>query len=55
VQRLYRMRGITDPCAKAREIRSRKCAASRRGRDREQGSTRVGLPEQTSRKVLDIG
>jgi hypothetical protein len=53
VQRLYRMRGVTDPCKKAREVRSRKCATRRRAKNREQGHTRVGPPEPTRSKVLD--
>jgi len=36
VQRRYRAKGITDPCAVARKVRSRKCAALRRAK--EQGS-----------------
>jgi hypothetical protein len=52
VQRLYRMRGITDPCAKAREARSRMCAARRRAKGRGQDRVRLGLPEPNRRKVL---
>jgi hypothetical protein len=54
VQRLYRMRGITDPCKEARKARSRMCAARRRA-NREQGHTRVGLPEPTRSKVVGNG
>jgi len=50
VQRLYRMRGISDPCEKAREAWSRKCAARKRAKDREQGHVSLGL---TRSKVLD--
>ena len=55
VQRLYRMRGIADPCRNAREARSRKCAARRRAMDREQGNIHIGPPKRLLRKVLDTG
>lgn len=55
VQRLYRMRGITDPCEKAREVRSRNCAARRRAKDRKQDHVRLGPPEPNRRKVLASG
>jgi hypothetical protein len=55
VQRLYRLRGITDPCEKAREARSLMCAARRRAKVRGQGHVRVGLAEPTRSKVLGSG
>jgi hypothetical protein len=55
VQRLYRLRGVHDPCAKAREARSHRCAARRREADREKGSVRIGLAEPTRSKVLGSG
>jgi hypothetical protein len=36
-QKSYRMKGITDPCVKAREARSRYCAARREAKEANAG------------------
>jgi hypothetical protein len=50
VQRIYRMRGITDPCEKARKVRSGNCARRRQ----ERGLRELGIPRPRA-KWVDIG
>jgi hypothetical protein len=55
VQEMYRARGIVDPCRKARETRSRLCAARRRAKEQYQEGVPMRMPEPTRSKVLDTG
>lgn len=54
-QKAYRMRGITDPCVKAREARSRYCKQRREAKAREVAEGQSPIVEHTTRtrsKVL---
>jgi hypothetical protein len=52
-QKHYRMRGIFDPCMKAREAKSQKAKLRRQAKVRaiEQEKARFGLPESRSKVV----